>query len=704
MPPKPQDYSELIAKLSDALETHFDLVYTEKINTFDINYFLNHYDTMYQLVCYYEEQLNNTFQVIKERMTVLYLKYNTDRIHDKSIDALLQQHTFADNLKATLKIIFHPFIKIREVEKHVHIQDIEIIINDIINLNFVRNNFEHYDEEVYNLMLGLIDSCKTNDFSQSRNDFKTSDKYFSETQKEIFGKIVQIIQIITIYETKFVDRLVSKWKKIPIPITKNLETILQNSLAHNYVMFQLSECIPTLPKNGTILKRVENYSTTIFEDLQESIILLDISKTKYLHEMMNLCYSFGLIQYPEHIDLIMKNHILHHVKFCVISFPHDNFMHHFIEFTTRFHIFINNCDTIFLITKNNLYSIINEPWFTTHLSVINSDVPSKDLNTYFMMSWLNDIYKMDVVEFNEHISTYFEFFAQVKEKDVLLENFVLSCEKRFIHFRYDVSKDELVALYLENKLGSHHLVYKFCTMIKDIRRSEEMFSGNGYVLTSSMWSEPKKESITLNPRVQELLDLYEMLYTSSFDSRRVEWDKFHSLASITIADKEVILPLLAANTLLYIEELETKDLQHLSIHYSNPSHMQFWIDYLRKNSLVDTTGDEIKLTFEKFLEKQKQDTIILTVPSATKYFKFIKTPIAAPTRSVVEERPEVVQAHVVKIMKAAKKLPLPELFGKTKDSVTLFPVTEEMFKKQIDYLIRQDYLEEAESDILAYVP
>jgi hypothetical protein len=414
--------------------------------------------------------------------------------------------------------------------------------------------------------------------------------------------------------------------------------------------------------------------------------------------------------------LMHLNHVVSQISTPGVAEP--------VRVFTEIFFFMESCASVFDDSiKTTVYMSINESWFSDMLMSRNN------LSVYqFMVEWINSLYSLEYDDFHQTAQCFFEFLTALREKDVFLASFVASSEKRFLRFLCDFRKDELVALHLENRLENHHLVYRFKTMIEDIRKSWIMFHDKGCVLTASIWSSPTAcaSADTLQPALKELVDLYEVSYTSSYEGRFIRWDIFHTMASFQLnPSTEVILPLLALNMMCIIDELSPGcQLDQVKAKTKTAATdceaaTTFWLEYLARHRLLTTgTGGRIELCRDAHKGEQ---TVVLPVPSSRRYYRFVKasTPLV-PHESeakvkkdsmtvVIEERPEVVQAAIVLAMKrlggGGMGVPVQELFDKVKPSVTLFELTRAMLDEQIAILIKKDYLEQgAKEGTVVYVP
>jgi len=82
------------------------------------------------------------------------------------------------------------------------------------------------------------------------------------------------------------------------------------------------------------------------------------------------------------------------------------------------------------------------------------------------------------------------------------------------------------------------------------------------------------------------------------------------------------------------------------------------------------------------------------------------TPIVQQEVKIDRERQEILEALIVRIMKARKTLQLNALIEEIVRQVTLFQVQPQLIKERIESLIEREYLKRDETDrnIFVYLP
>jgi hypothetical protein len=523
----------------------------------------------------------------------------------------------------------------------------------------------------------------------------------------------------------YVSRTRSRLRKIlvptPGPSFRGLKKAINRVLALDYAISIFNSRLPFFGEGDIPLAITKKKLLTkvCYVDLQKALLSRDTTEVNVLHRMLQLLHTTGsghsmmdttdLFSY----NLLMHlNHVVSQISTPGIAEP--------VRVLTEIFFFMDSCASVFDDSiRTTVYMSINEAWFSDMLMSRNN------LSVYqFMVEWINSLYSLEYDDFHQTAQCFFEFLSALREKDVFLASFVASSEKRFLRFLCDFRKDELVALHLENRLENHHLVYRFKTMIEDIRKSWIMFHDKGCLLSASIWSSPTacESPDTLHPALKELVDLYEVSYTSTYEGRFIRWDIFHTMASFQLTKStEVILPLLALNMVCIIDELSPgchSDQVKAKAKTTTDCEAAttFWLEYLSRHGLLTiVAGGGIELCRDAHKGEQ---TVVLPVPSSRRYYRFIGASSTPVFRSeseakvsmavVIEERPEVVQAAVVLAMKrlgVGFEVPVEELFEKVKPSVTLFELTRAMLDEQIAILIKKDYLEHgAKEGTVVYVP
>lgn len=358
---------------------------------------------------------------------------------------------------------------------------------------------------------------------------------------------------------------------------------------------------------------------------------------------------------------------------------------------------------------------------------------------HFLAIFTDELLSGKVKESNDNIESVLDkvvgLFRFLSDKDVFESYAKQHLAKRLLNQK-SISQDfeRTMIAKLKNECG-HQFTSKMEGMFKDMALStdaSQKFKASGLamgmdlefnisVLTSGFWPSTvhyqDESTIRLAPDLVGTRDQFETFYLDSHSGRKLSWNYALGTCDIkvtgyvggdsyefTVSPLQTIAMLLFRNGRLQItfkEILEEtgiplEDLKRHMISMSLPRYQLFNKTGKRKEFL-DEDVYEFNLEYKSKLKKIKVPLVTINSDLGNK-----ESGTATIPPAVVESRRHMIDATIVRVMKARKKLEHTMLFSEVMKQLRFSPTPQEL-KQRIESLIEREYLERDATDIRSYV-
>ena len=313
-------------------------------------------------------------------------------------------------------------------------------------------------------------------------------------------------------------------------------------------------------------------------------------------------------------------------------------------------------------------------------------------------------------QLDTHLSTFFQLFQFLADKDKFLEIFRILLARRLLFKKTDLELERTLVLSLKRICGIQY-TSRVETMIRDQIRLDTTTSGYGKVryLTRSHWPELPNLTCHLPIEIQDCLHDYEMNYQIGNPDKKVEWLYLYSCVTIQLTFRTsetqsrkylLILPIFDAS-ILWALKAHPRDSPDLTM-----SQLEELLVIRGHNEII--RNQLIRLTIQK-LARWKLLLVKSDYLSFNRYFTSARKRIVVPYLPVNvsvecqssersqgrnhQDRLELLKAVIVRIMKRRRQLGHLELVQQTRSQITVFQPTARHVKEAVELLIENEYLE-----------
>jgi len=377
---------------------------------------------------------------------------------------------------------------------------------------------------------------------------------------------------------------------------------------------------------------------------------------------------------------------------------------------------------------------------------INHDV-GKKTNAELLSSFCDRILKSggskkSDTEIENYLERTVQLFSYLSEKDLFAEVYRNQLAKRLLMGR-SASDDAERSLISKLKLRcGAQFTAKFEGMVKDLITGEEFkksfkekvrTDGNGLlpenapkdsalspdaegdhvsvngvefladVLTTGHWPSYKMVTLTMPQELQLCMDVYENFYNGKTEHRRLKW--VHSLGNVFLR---------AHFKKSY--ELQVTTLQAVALLQFNTVSAEDWIEFGDMVQRLNTEDEVVKRVMHslscakhKVLLKEPASKTINPSDKFKLNEKFaspmrkLRLPMASLDEShnpkrVQEDRSIAIEAAIVRIMKARKRMAHSALISEVLQQLHFFSPNPRVIKRRIEHLIDREYLERDEDE------
>lgn len=412
-----------------------------------------------------------------------------------------------------------------------------------------------------------------------------------------------------------------------------------------------------------------------------------------------------------------------------------------IEIYTRYESFLNNInfDKIKLensgqATENIQLQIIDSA-FSTYL---NSDCPlCTEMIVLYLDTYMKSIQDNNgIVEVKIHLEYCVKIFTLLSEKDIFESIYKQHLSRRLLQQRSIISLEKWLVQRIKDRMGNF-FTSKLEGMLRDIHTSYDLFRTfknlheteladieyTPHILTMTVWpftnngSKMAEHEPILLRRLQNLQNDFESFYTKKYNQRTLKWSFSLSMMEIGFDFEktyhELIMPYFSAIIFLLFEthdELTRDKISELTnIPQNELNRHLLSLSVAPRSKLLKkdpptkgiTSKDvfSINYSFTAPTCKVKIQTVnIISNPSSKS-----ESNLNAEDESLQKERLQIVNAAIIRVMKANKKLMLPELREQVFASVQhIFKLSNQLLQKAIEYLLDKEYLQRDPDDVHIY--
>jgi len=707
-------YDELLGKIKDILDNHFSSIYLENIQIFDATYFLSHYTVIYEMVSFHHHALSETFDKICDHMNRLYHKYNDSLVSDTTLATLISQHRHAILLRDSLSMIFFPIVRLKLDHQT---KKIETYMETILWESFIHPHLTEYTKEIKDRIRKIMENTHIEDYQKAIP---------SSLEVEMMVDVIQILcQYSKTYTTDISSLYMELIHEILNDVSENYDTsytlhhFIEQIIITMEVIQQINSSLQKRHNIYCFLRRPISFPLTsflfsrecVFLDLKDSLLNMD----EFHLLVINAIIQRGIpyIKYDS-LHQLLEQHVAMALQEILLRLqetetnnknPYPVFFKQIVNQITKFILFIKQVDA------QTFHVHYTTPLISNWLLSFCSMTTVSDL----MTRWFHMLIEMDDFDISQYTYVFFDFFHKVDDQDVFLEKWITLCKKRFLRHQFHITKDPLLVFVLENNYGINNgSVYKYSKMVKEIMSNKEIFEEvECLIVSTSIWGVPEMpQDILIHPLLCEHLQVFETLYLMKYERRKITWDYFYTMVHLQLDSCDIHLPFFAANEWLFRIDKQPPSLSF---------HSQFFGQYLEEQGLLmlnsppsppphDTMTTVVAVTtpsilscpipsrkkywmkYREFLEKQPSDSS-----------KSVNVEPSVVQRQLEEERKDVVQAKIVKIVKREKKIEIDKLRQWTREEITLFRLTDTFFMKQVEALEEREYIGRNECHNLIYI-
>jgi cullin 1 len=336
--------------------------------------------------------------------------------------------------------------------------------------------------------------------------------------------------------------------------------------------------------------------------------------------------------------------------------------------------------------------------------------------------------KLSEAQIEDVLEKICQLFSFLAEKDVFADVYRTALSKRLLNQRSaseDAERSMIAKLKLRcgaqftakiegmltDLLLGRDLSKKFSTHLENMSTSDrppiENFSVE--VLTTGHWPTFKNVEPTLPPVFSRCVQVYQKFYETVTDHRKLTWLNTQGTASVKATFKPSS-----------IIELQLSTLQAIALQIFNEiqPNMDPWITFEQLNERLGKDQDVTKRVAHSLSCQKGLNILIKEPPEARKIeitdkfranadftskMRKLRIPMASleethnPQR-VEEDRGMAIEAAIVRIMKARKRLNFTTLVAEVIQQLVHFKPQPKVVKKKIELLLDREYLARDETD------
>jgi len=343
----------------------------------------------------------------------------------------------------------------------------------------------------------------------------------------------------------------------------------------------------------------------------------------------------------------------------------------------------------------------------------------------------------DVTSFDEILDKVITVFRHIQDKDIFESYYKELLAKRLLQKKrnfdsdYSIEMEERMISKLKVECGQQ-FTSKLEHMINDMNISADLMvkyrseTRNNlasmpnmpalevHVLTTGSWPYPLTPDCNVPAHISALCESYKTFYIDSYEGRKLTWQmnlgsaeikvRFDEPLTLVVSSYQMLILLLFQNrnsltfqTIADETQIPIPELKRHLISLAAPKYK-----VLRKDPKGKAIGPDHTFTFNNgFKSKIRRVRIPLISSRSTKTQAPTKT--GEIPREVQEDRKHLIEAAIVRIMKARKQMNNSNLVAEViKQLKSRFNPKPANIKKRIEALLEREYIERDESDRRIY--
>ncbi|CAG9472175.1 unnamed protein product [Plasmodium vivax] len=342
-----------------------------------------------------------------------------------------------------------------------------------------------------------------------------------------------------------------------------------------------------------------------------------------------------------------------------------------------------------------------------------------------------DANKKDTVELKKQMTEIVEIFNYTSNKESFFEYYriylanrlinniyiSLSVEKKFIENLYYLCGSQytsklvgMIQDMINNSTTNNKFLdfvnskYALCKNDLTLKNIHNFFSVK--ILNKGFWPTLEKTPMKLSDTFNKYIELFEEYYKADNKNKKLEWIYELSEVILTCTFQNCVYYLycnivnaqiiLLFNKHKFINYEIVKRELHLDLK-TFTNNMYSCLHYFKIISSDDHPVDWNSSTF--FINPN------FFYPHNKVYIKKATTLLSKEHEKIKEDRTMAIEAAIVRVMKAHKKLFYDQIFDYVKKSLSCFAPTNQIIEKKIDLLVEREYLQKEEnSQVYIYIP
>mmetsp|Transcript_663 Transcript_663/g.868 ORF Transcript_663/g.868 Transcript_663/m.868 type:complete len:762 (-) Transcript_663:538-2823(-) len=235
-----------------------------------------------------------------------------------------------------------------------------------------------------------------------------------------------------------------------------------------------------------------------------------------------------------------------------------------------------------------------------------------------------------------------------------------------------------------------------------------------HVLTTGSWPHPTTPDCIIPPYINAICDSYKTFYIKHYDGRKLTWQynlgsaevkaQFDDPLTLVVSTYQMLILLLFqdTDTLTYQTiadktQIPTAELKRHLISLAAPKYKVF-----KKEPKGKAIAPEHTFTFNRGFKSKVKRVRIPLISSRSSKNALPSAPTEVPAE-VEEDRKHLIEAAVVRIMKARKEMNNSNLIAEViKQLESRFKPSPQNIKKRIEALLEREYIERDEKDRRLY--
>jgi len=705
-----QNYEKIKDIIDISIKNIFNITYFRKDSKFKTEDILEYYTKIYLFLQndndniygnfiynYFNISLENHYKSILLKSINQKLLYKSENIFHELNYLFYQNHK---SISIISKLIFR------------YLERFYIDMNNLDNLNelstkiFLNIIYKPYKEKLIDEFIRKINIFRNSKF----NDYNFKQIYNMFSFMKIFeifnNKSILIIKLhkdtenyykenINIPDNlneliKKLDTYLEKEKKI-LNLFKNKDNKINLDLFLNYNMLI----------NSLIIKHN-------FHLFNNKIFIHSIIDEEFFNHMNIQNYELNK-QNPRSISIIQNlflkieeydcfnNYILDYIKIRfdnLLNYHNDpkDFMESLLQNLT-----IIKQNIITKLLKNNQIIIKKLNKFICHFTKNTLEFGNIKISFIkLMVKYINiKLLKDDFIN-NEYLKTYFYIFTNLEQKDYFINLYSKYLEHRLLFKNLNI--DNEIEIINNLKIFSS---YSYCLTlqkkIQDYKNSKYLFKDHIsedkiFILTYDYWHKNIITECNLDENILKLQEKYSDTYIKDHPKKKIKWN--NDLSTVTFKyniqhNKKYIITLtLIEYTILKTlytnnNKMNEKDISDkLNIDRIN---LNIYLKNLTRSNLI-SRNDELLEINKNFNSKKIRITLPIAMINKSKNED-------QNQNLIVENRKDILESFIVRIMKSRRKLLFDLLIMEVKNANLLFKPTNIFIESTIDSLIKRDYLE-----------